>query len=87
MIDLRDFSSHPILLAVLCTFSAWISLCLIARLWLTHRTEPLLRKLIWSLALLIPLFGWLFYADFFRVPERQDNTASDSLGINTDGSL
>ena len=44
----------------------WVSLSLIVRLWLVHRSTPLLRKLCWSVALLLPFVGWFFYAAFFH---------------------
>jgi uncharacterized membrane protein len=48
---------------------AFVSLCLIARLWVFHRRAGTISKLVWSIVLLIPLFGWLFFAAFHRVPE------------------
>ena len=50
----------------------WMSFGLIARLWLIHRHATPWKKVAWSLALLVPVFGWIFYAGFFRIPERSD---------------
>ena len=41
-----------------------ISLCLIARLWVTHWGDPVISKLVWSAVLLLPVLGWLFFAAF-----------------------
>ncbi len=45
-----------------------VSLCLIARLWLVHRTEGVVSRVVWSAVLLLPIFGWLFFAAFHRPP-------------------
>jgi hypothetical protein len=47
----------------------FVSLCLIARLWFTRRRDSALRKILWSIMLLVPLLGWLFYAAFYHAPE------------------
>ena len=59
---------------------AFISLCMIARLWALHRRERLFTKLVWSLILIIPLFGWLFFAAFYRPPEALDSTGHAEHG-------
>jgi len=50
----------------------YLSLCLIARMWLKYRSDKLTKKLFWSIVLLIPLAGWLFYAAFYN-PYKYDN--------------
>jgi hypothetical protein len=50
----------------ICVF---VGLCLIARLWVLHRRTRAVSKIVWSIVLLIPVFGWLFFAAFFRPPE------------------
>ena len=59
-------TEHPRAALWLGLFCLWVSLSLIARLWMVHRAAPLPRKLFWSAALLVPLLGWFFYAAFFR---------------------
>jgi hypothetical protein len=61
--------SHPRVAVAIGAIKAFVSLCLIARLWLLHRRDRVVAKLVWSLALCIPLFGWIFFAAFYRPPE------------------
>jgi hypothetical protein len=49
------------------------SLCLIARLWITRRRMGVFRKLAWSLVLLVPIVGWLFFAAFSPAPQRDEH--------------
>ncbi len=65
-------ATNPTATAIVAGICLWISLCLIVRLWATRRTDPALRKLVWSAVLLLPLFGWLFYGAFYRPPARQE---------------
>jgi hypothetical protein len=46
-------------------FCLYVSLCLIARLWLRHRKDHVQKKLLWSMVLLIPVFGWVFFGAFY----------------------
>ena len=63
-------------------FWAWVSLSLIARLWIVHRRETTMRKIFWSLMLLVPLAGWLFYGGMFRLCDR---SGAESYGENWPG--
>jgi hypothetical protein len=63
---LSELQRDPTLVIVLCAMWAWISLSLIVRMWLVHRQTRTFKKLLWSLMLLVPLFGWLMYAAFFQ---------------------
>ncbi|MES2572349.1 MAG: hypothetical protein V4710_20130, partial [Verrucomicrobiota bacterium] len=60
---------------------------LIIRMWFIHRNARFLKKLLWSVALLIPLFGWLFYAGLFQplgYNEDQGTTENfDAMGGGT----
>ncbi len=47
-----------------------ISLCLIARLWFLHRGDSVGSRMLWSAVLLLPIFGWLFFAAFHPAPRR-----------------
>ena len=54
----------------ICAFGvcAFVSLSLIARLWVLHRRAHAMSKAVWSVVLLIPVFGWLFFVAFYRPP-------------------
>lgn len=59
-----------------------ISLCIIARLWVTRRADPIGRKLVWSIILLLlPVLGWLFYAGFYRAPKPVGNGYHQYSGL------
>jgi hypothetical protein len=58
----------------------FVSLCLIARLWVLHRRARAVSKIIWSIVLLIPFFGWLFFVAFYRPPEPLDWTGHAEHG-------
>jgi len=76
MIDAANFRhDHPMVLLIIFAVCAWISLSLIARMWLVHRRAGLLKKLFWSVALLVPPLGWIFYGAFFRPPSVSENRA------------
>jgi hypothetical protein len=50
--------------------SAW----LIAQLWRTHPHDRFSRKLLWSLILLVPVIGWVFYGAWYTpLPPRDDS--------------
>ena len=60
-----------------------ISLYLILRLWLARRADPIGRKLIWSLILLLlPVFGWIFYMGFYKAskPMHEGHHVYSGLG-------
>lgn len=63
--------------ALLVGFWIWASLTLILRIWLVHRREPEGKKLFWSVVVLVPLFGWLFYGGLFRVPPDNETFCED----------
>ncbi len=49
---------------------ALVSLVLIVRLWWKHHEDRLLKKLLWSVALLLPVGGWFLFAGLYRPPEQ-----------------
>ncbi len=63
------FLGHQVFGIALVAVWAFVSFCMITRLWVLHRRERVLRKLVWSLILFVPLFGWLFFAAFYQPPE------------------
>ena len=50
--------------------SALLSAACIVHLW-GFKTGSVLRKAFWSLALLVPVIGPVFYAGVYRVPPKQ----------------
>jgi hypothetical protein len=42
-----------------------ITALLIVHLWGTHSEDALAKKIIWSIVLLIPLIGWVLYANCY----------------------
>jgi ABC-type amino acid transport system permease subunit len=66
---LEFFVAHRAIGIVAAAICAFVSLCLIARLWILHRRARAVSKIVWSIVLLIPVFGWLFFAAFYRLPE------------------
>ena len=48
-----------------------VSVALIVSLWFRHAQDKTLKKLFWSLILLIPVIGWLFYLAFYVPPSSQ----------------
>ena len=65
--------AHLKLVVALLIVSEGFSLCLIARLWLTRRKMRVIRKLAWSVVLLVPVVGWLFFAAFCPAPGRDEH--------------
>jgi len=51
----------------------WISLSLILRMWLLNRQSGTVKKLFWSIVLLIPFAGWVAYGAWFDVPDIHNN--------------
>jgi len=74
-------SQHPRATVWICALCLWISVVLILRVWLVHRRTQLGKKVIWSLILLVPLFGWIAYAGFFSMP---DTTNTPELTVHSD---
>lgn len=54
---------------ILCGVSWLIALVCLFRLW--RRKDRLIVRLVWSLLLLVPILGPLFYAGFYRPPPVQ----------------
>ena len=58
-------TQHPVITIWLAAFCLWVSISLIIHMWFVHRRASAIKKLLWSFALLIPLFGWLSYCGCF----------------------
>ena len=67
------FFAHWKLAVVLFIVCEGFGLCLIARLWVARRKLRVIQKLAWSVVLLVPVVGWLFFAAFRQPPERDEN--------------
>jgi hypothetical protein len=61
----REYAHHHLVGVIIGLFCIWLSLSLIIRLWLVHKGDSLPKKLMWSLVLSIPFFGWLLYGAFY----------------------
>jgi hypothetical protein len=60
-----DLADHPAAVILALAFCVWTSLWLIVRLWVVHRGDSLVKRLVWSLVLGVPLFGWVAYGAFY----------------------
>ena len=76
-------SAHRAIALGLVLFWAWVSLSLVTRLWIVHRTEKVARKIFWTVVLLVPVFGWLAYGGLFHISDR---SGAESFGENFPGS-
>ena len=65
------------------TVSGLISAALILFLWVRHRRDTVLKRLFWSLVLLVPVIGWVFYGGLYRPPPIQpkDMRAQETPGL------
>jgi len=73
-------SGHPKAALAVGAFCLWVSVSLILRMWFIHRQESFTKKLLWSFMLLVPLFGWFFYAGCFQIPGYSNNSCPPSSG-------
>jgi hypothetical protein len=71
-----------ILLFLVC---AGVSLVLIVRLWTRHPSDSFFKKMRWSLLLVIPLFGWLFYGALYTPLSENTVRARRTPGAGTWG--
>jgi hypothetical protein len=77
MLDFDVLSHHRVAAVILTGVWAWISLSLIARMWLVHRRARFIKKLFWSFVLLVPIAGWIFYGALFHPPSVSDIRAPE----------
>ena len=56
---------------LLLTAGALLSIACLSHMWL-FREGSIVRKAAWSVALLVPVLGPLFYAGLYRLPSKQD---------------
>lgn len=69
---IRWLAGHSIPFICVGGICFWVSGYLILRIWMVHRAAPTVKKWMWSLVLLVPLFGWLAYGGLFVVPNVHD---------------
>jgi uncharacterized membrane protein YgcG len=78
MIPAEFFEDHWVATSVALTVCLWVSICLILQVWIIHRRAAFIKKLSWSVMLLIPGLGWLAYGALFRIPSAND---ASSIGF------
>ncbi len=61
--------AHPQAAVYIAAFCLWVSVALVIRMWVLYRRVSLVKKLIWSVVLLVPFFGWFFYGGCFQIPD------------------
>lgn len=77
--------SNPIWKALVIGTCAWVSMVLIASVWIRHRRSPLAKKLFWTFVVMLPPLGWMLYLAFFRPPERNGCETPDSIPFGSGG--
>jgi bacteriorhodopsin len=60
---------------------AWISLWLMGRMWLVHRQDSVGKRLMWSMIVCIPFFGWLAYGGFYKTLAENKVRASSNPDV------
>jgi hypothetical protein len=78
-------AAHPTASVMVGAACLFVSLCLVARLWVVHAKDSVLRKLIWSFVLLIPLLGWICYGGFYHPPGYSSVPASTEHSAHISG--
>jgi len=53
---------------------------LIVRLWRVHARDRFSRKLLWSLILLVPVIGWVFYGAWYTPLSSNSTRAERTFG-------
>ena len=72
--------ARPALVALLLTASLCVSMKFTVQMWLLHREASVVKRIAWTVILLVPLVGWICYGGFFHVPStlRDDTNSHDS---------
>ena len=50
--------------------AVFLALSTVAKTWVASPAAPLARKFVWTVLLLIPYLGWVFWVAFFKMPKR-----------------
>ena len=86
LFPLRDEAGNYTLLGLLWIgFVLWLSLAIILRMWLRHREAHVIKKLFWTVILMIPMIGAVFYAAFFKRPGSHNNGGGGNGGMPAGG--
>jgi hypothetical protein len=51
----------------------WIAISgfLIFTLWRSHPQDSRIKRLLWTIVLMIPFLGWIFYGGLYKIPDEQ----------------
>ncbi len=81
------FEYHWVATIIGAAVCLWISICFILRVWIIHRKAGFIKKLYWSVMLLIPGFGWLAYGALFHLPGFNNSSSGgfDASGVDSGG--
>jgi hypothetical protein len=54
---------------------AWVvgSSLLIVSLWVNHRNDGVMKKVLWTAIICVPVVGWVFYGGMYKPPEPDPN--------------
>lgn len=65
------------------TVAGLIGAALILSLWVRYPRDAVLKRFFWSLVLLVPVIGWIFYGGLYRSPPVQpkDLRAQETTGV------
>ena len=68
---------------ILIILTVLVSGGLIIHLWVRHPVDTVLKRLFWSVVLLLPFVGWVLYGAFYSPPSVQprDMRADETSGI------
>ena len=68
---------------ILIILTVLVSGGLIIHLWARHPVDTVLKRLLWSVVLLIPFVGWIVYGALYSPPSVQpeDMRAKETSGI------
>lgn len=61
---------------------AWIavSATLIISLWRRHGDDRMIKKIMWTLILCLPVVGWIFYGGMYEPPSEKQCTCGEATG-------
>ena len=68
---------------ILAILAVLVSVGLIIHLWVRHPVDTVIKRLLWSVVLLLPFIGWILYGAFYSPPSVQprDMRADVTSGI------
>ncbi|MDF1711614.1 MAG: hypothetical protein P1U90_05210 [Akkermansiaceae bacterium] len=63
-----DEGNYTLLGLIWIGFIVWLSLAMILRMWIKHREAHIIKKIFWTIILMVPIIGAVFYVAFFKRP-------------------